>query len=208
MSNQLSCAPHIYMTAVNEDVVVLDASAGQYHCLPDLGAVLTPTPDGRMALPPADLAEALVAAGLASWTPCPPRVIPMPGDRTVDPVDAPASLSLRAAMSLAASSLGFRGLAFPDLLTPVRVATRTDRRSPERLLSAGFNALPWLPGEGACLQRAWQLRRFFAAQGVSTTWVFGVRTWPFAAHCWLQIEDRVIGDRIERLRLYAPIMAV
>ena len=208
MSNQLWCASHIYMCAVEDDIVVLDASEGQYHCLPDLGAVLRPTPDGRLEPPPADLAEALIAAGLASWTPCPPRVIPVPGGRAAAPVEASVFLSLRAAMSLGASSLRFPGLAFPDLLAPVRVARRTDRRSPERLLRAAFDALPWLPGEGACLQRAWQLRRFFAGQGVSTTWVFGVRTWPFSAHCWLQIEDRVIGDRIERVRLYAPIMAV
>lgn len=39
-------------------------------------------------------------------------------------------------------------------------------------------------------------------------WVFGVRTWPFAAHCWIQIGDLVVGDVLDRVRGYTPIRAV
>ena len=75
-------------------------------------------------------------------------------------------------------------------------------------LGAAEHALTWIPGEGACLQRAYQMRRLLASQGHETIWVFGVRTWPFAAHCWLQANDKVIADRLERIRRYTPIMAV
>ena len=44
-------------------------------------------------------------------------------------------------------------------------------------------------------------------EGIATQWLFGVRTWPFAAHCWLQIGNLVVGDRLERVRFYTPILA-
>jgi hypothetical protein len=76
------------------------------------------------------------------------------------------------------------------------------------LLAAARRARPWLPFEGECLQRTFLLRYFLARSGVATDWVFGVRTWPFSAHCWLQIGDLVVGDRLERVQRFTPIMKV
>jgi hypothetical protein len=36
--------------------------------------------------------------------------------------------------------------------------------------------------------------------------VFGVRTWPFHAHCWLQCDDVVLDDQADRVAAYAPIL--
>ena len=38
--------------------------------------------------------------------------------------------------------------------------------------------------------------------------VFGVRSTPFAAHCWVQSGDVVLNDRIENVRPYTPILAI
>lgn len=51
------------------------------------------------------------------------------------------------------------------------------------------------------------LRRLLRSEGYSPLWIFGVRTWPFGAHCWLQVDDLVIGDTLDRVRFYTPIMA-
>lgn len=75
-----------------------------------------------------------------------------------------------------------------------------------RLVGATRISRTWVPGEGECLQRSFQLRHVLAARGVRADWVFGVRTWPFNAHCWLQIGDLVVGDRLARVRRYTPIM--
>jgi hypothetical protein len=48
------------------------------------------------------------------------------------------------------------------------------------------------------------LRRF----GVFPQWIFGVRTGPFAAHCWLQSGHVVLNDTVEHVRSYTPIMCV
>lgn len=68
--------------------------------------------------------------------------------------------------------------------------------------------MPWLPGQGQCVYRAYLLRACLAAQGLGSTWIFGVRTWPFSAHCWLQIGDVLLDDDLDRVGLYTPILAV
>ncbi|WP_312062938.1 lasso peptide biosynthesis B2 protein [Brevundimonas sp.] len=50
--------------------------------------------------------------------------------------------------------------------------------------------------------------RVLASRGRGATWVFGVRTWPFSAHCWLQVGDVLLDDDLDRVALYTPIMAV
>ena len=67
---------------------------------------------------------------------------------------------------------------------------------------------PWLPLDGVCLFRSGMLAAFLRALGHRPTWVFGVRTWPFQAHCWLQADDVALDDEAERLCAFAPILGV
>src|SRR5262249_33308461 len=46
----------------------------------------------------------------------------------------------------------------------------------------------------ACLFDALALGNYLARYGIFATWVFGVQTGPFAAHCWLQHEGVVLND--------------
>ena len=66
----------------------------------------------------------------------------------------------------------------------------------------------WLPISGQCLARSFVLLRFLQRCGGSATWVFGVQTWPFSAHCWLQLDGVALDDVPERLLHYEPILAV
>ena len=56
--------------------------------------------------------------------------------------------------------------------------------------------------------RSFVLLRFLQRSGLNARWVIGVRTWPFSAHCWLQIDDTALDDAWERLVVYEPILAV
>jgi hypothetical protein len=60
----------------------------------------------------------------------------------------------------------------------------------------------------ACLFDALSLTNFLARYGIFATWVFGVQTGPFAAHCWVQHDDVVLNDTPENVRRYAPILAI
>lgn len=67
---------------------------------------------------------------------------------------------------------------------------------------------PWTPFQGACLFRCFMLLRLLRREGFNPLWVFGVRTWPFYAHCWLQSGDIALTDHAERLASFSPIFAV
>jgi hypothetical protein len=60
----------------------------------------------------------------------------------------------------------------------------------------------------ACLLDSLTLLNFLALHDVYPQWVFGVRTAPFHAHCWVQQEDVLYNDMPERVRQYTPILRI
>ena len=76
-------------------------------------------------------------------------------------------------------------------------------------LSASFNRLRRLvPIDTVCLLDSFALLRFLAGQGHFPQLIMGVRLNPFAAHCWVQQDDMVLNDAVERASTYTPILAV
>ncbi len=60
----------------------------------------------------------------------------------------------------------------------------------------------------ACLLDSLTLVNFLAGYGVYPEWVFGVRTAPFDAHCWVQRGEVLFNDLPDRIRQYSPILRV
>jgi len=103
-----------------------------------------------------------------------------------------------------------------------RLVRKVDRRRKEnvrgdsqaglpkpRELTFRFRAMrPWVPLGYRCLFDSLALLEFLARYGVFPTWVFGVRTAPFGAHCWVQAGEVVLNDTVEQVRPFTPIMAV
>lgn len=211
MTRSLWCAETIHLAKIGDDVVVLDVAADLYACLVNAVGIRHIGPDGAVVCDDPATHQALLALGLVSpHPPSAPRRVIIKARRQIQPVAVSRLETLRALTALATATLKFRG-------RPLNVLTRRaasaalaapDEGKVARLVSASRKARPWIPFEGACLQRAFQLRAHLAAEGVDADWVFGVRTWPFNAHCWLQIGDLVVGDRLERVRRYTPIMSV
>jgi hypothetical protein len=59
-----------------------------------------------------------------------------------------------------------------------------------------------------CLFDSLTLLNFLSRYGIFADWVFGVQARPFAAHCWVQLEDIVFNDTVEHVSGYTPIMTV
>jgi hypothetical protein len=196
---------------IDDDAVFLDVGANVYFCLPAVGGVLS-LRDGAVQAAAA-LAKGLRDSGLAV------------ADHEVDAPGKTVSPARRTGRALvvgrAASPATWRHWA--AILVGLWTASRP--RSLQRLLPADgapsarapseamLNDLevfqrisPWLPVDGTCLFRSGMLRAYLQRLGHRADWVFGVRTWPFRAHCWLQAGDVALDDEAERLIAYHAIL--
>ena len=215
---RLSLADHVHGAVLDGDLVLLDVEADTYVCLPAgehslalSGRALDASPDA--------LARALIEAGLAQ----PALALDVPVVALTRPRRS-ARAALDADADLKAAPIAACHLR--ALVHAVLEARRAERRpfavrlrrpdAPPSAVTAELLAdlavfrrlIPWLPVDGACLFRSQLLRAYLAALGHGVSWTFGVRTWPFIAHCWLQVEDMALDDEAERLIAFHPILAV
>lgn len=215
---RLALADHVHGVVLDDDLVLLDVDADTYFCLPAGDHALALK--GRdLEAEPEGLALALIEAGLAT-----PTLNTLPSAAPLPRPQRSARAALDADPALKAAPV--RWIQLVALWRAVWQARRAERRAfaarlarpeaPPSALTAELLAdlavyrrlVPWLPVDGACLFRSQMLRAYLAALGHGVTWTFGVRTWPFIAHCWLQVEDMALDDEAERLVAFHPILAV
>jgi hypothetical protein len=212
--------PHVHATAVDEDVVLLDIEADAYFCLPGAAAGFEVGQDRwRVSIQDralaADLAEAGLILELAHEGPRSARATPPPPEASAlryqhsPPRGADLSLAIASTLDVA---LHYRGRPFRDI---IRRATRHPgalRRAPQRdlldLVDSFHRWVPFAPVSGKCLLRAFMLLRLLQREGHRASWVFGVSTWPFQAHCWLQVGPLVLDESCEIAAAYRPIMVL
>lgn len=205
-------ADGVHMAACDEDVVVLDTRSDLYSCLADAAPHLI-LGDGWIDGPAAFIAD-LSAAGFAtSGAIAPRRPIPPRPVRALPLATGRATFAdeigfWRAALDAWRLGPGRRPLRALLAETAPAPNTANDLHTIARLTAVFVRRLPWDPNQGACLYRAWMLRRLLRMFGQDATWVFAVKTWPFGAHCWLQVGDAVLDDDKDRLKHYTPILAV
>lgn len=112
-----------------------------------------------------------------------------------------------------ATLLRFRPLA--KIVRDVREAVHSDcqprAEADQRLartVSAFAAAALLLPSANRCLVRALSMHAICRRQGNYPLLVFGVRVNPFRAHCWVQLDGRVLIGDFEQARLFTPIAAL
>lgn len=207
-------APHCRAAVSGDDLVLLDLRSGDYACVPRGGAVLAPG-DGACAFAAADTdllaalsAEGLVVEGVGHV----PAILDPRRSLETEIGRTTLGQRLRLALALVDLLVHFRGRTFTHLIGSMRRRRRHGENQPiERLraeVGAFLTLLPWVPFQGVCLYRSYLLLRILHRAGLEATWVFGVRTWPFEAHCWLQVGDLVLDDHLDHVSGYAPILAV
>ena len=67
---------------------------------------------------------------------------------------------------------------------------------------------PYFPRDYLCIFDSLALVNFLARYKVFPDWIFGVRSDPFSAHCWVQQDSHVLNDSVEHVQSYLPIMSV
>lgn len=210
----ISPAPSIHIALIEDDLVALDLENDAYFCLPGLGQYLIDQGEGHWTPANDSIENGLLETGLfqpAASRPCSHAL--SPSVRTSRHYEGPgagvfAGVTLAVITVLDAWRIHGRPLKTliarsPNL--PLRHDQTDEAMADARLFDQW---MPWAPGQGQCLYRAYLLRAFLAGRGRGATWVFGVRTWPFSAHCWLQVGDVLLDDDLDRVALYTPIMVV
>ena len=213
---RLFLGPGVHAAHVGDDLVFLDTVSDAYFCLAEAAEMILLGPGGQAQVSQDDVAAQLLEAGLLALDP-PPSRIPIPprptaSTRLASPVSTPMALSLVLRTLAATLRVGrrFSRQSFASLLEgpgPSALALQNPSRSLTDAVAQFETLRPWLPLQGECLLRSYHLRTFLRARGLDALWVFGVRTWPFDAHCWLQAGDTALDEDLERLHAYHPIMA-
>jgi hypothetical protein len=90
-----------------------------------------------------------------------------------------------------------------------RKAEPAGRRDVRLLVTAFIRLRPlFYTLRAACLLDSLTLLHFLSADGICPDWVFGVKTEPFDAHCWVQQGEVLLNDIPDRVRQYSPILVV
>jgi len=201
----------VHVAFVGDAMVLLDLAGDSYLCLPNGAVELTRSPDGAPIFGAGTVGRALGEAGLLADGPR-PRAPPLPPRpvRTVihERPRRPAGIrDWRAALAATAEMRRIRSGAGVEAYL-AGAADDANDRAPDRVAHAArvfWRLSPWLPIEGECLVRSALLMRFLRRRGLRADWVFGVRLFPFMAHCWVQVDDLCLNDDVERLTAYSPI---
>jgi len=83
-----------------------------------------------------------------------------------------------------------------------------DDRVLQQLVSAFAWCAPYIGTHDTCLSRSLAMAMLAVRHGISADWVFGVKTLPFGAHCWIECRQSVLNDTYEHASLYTPILAL
>lgn len=210
----VAIAPLVRFAWRATDVVVLDIRTDTYFCLTNTVAALRPGPQPGTVLITdpilrRDLSDAdLICEGPASLQPS----IQTAKASLISKPRVGLAPKIGAVLNASWSTATFKRKTLAGMIATVRRRNaRAHRTDPDLIAreTGAFNAIqPWMPAAGDCLQRAYMLHYHLHRSGQRTRWIFGVRTWPFLAHCWLQADDLVVGDTAERVSGFTPILSV
>jgi hypothetical protein len=218
----IALAPQVHAVNIGDDTVFLDLSRDAYFCLPGGGRAIRLGGGRRAALLAPELRQHLAQARLICEKVCEPDRMadddppPPPPSRSALPEcwATPRMPDLPGAVAVLGDVLtGYWRRPLAELVATARAERLQSRRespTPELLdVVASFHRwAPYAPTPDKCLLRSFMLLRALRRAGHDADWVFGVRTWPFRAHCWLQCGDTALDEDVEHLVAMRPILVV
>jgi hypothetical protein len=226
-----------YFCYSGQHCVVLDLKHDKYLCVPSgsfqrlarwlrsplddaHGSVSHPTtlPQDLVSLSE-DLFEREILVGEpASARPAEPTTLTCPARSLLSNTNASTGLCIPhiPIFALACYRAAHSLKRYPLMRTVREVLDRKMRRrqndyDPGRALRLirSFNTLRLsFPGAYVCLFDSLALLNFLAYFDFFPTWVFGISSEPFAAHCWIQEDETVLNDTLANVCGFAPIMTI
>lgn len=77
---------------------------------------------------------------------------------------------------------------------PLRKSGRTDSETTGRVCSAVERACVWYPKQALCLQRSAVTACLLRSFGIRAQMKLGMRSMPFLAHAWVEVDGAVVND--------------
>jgi len=87
-------------------------------------------------------------------------------------------------------------------------ARHREPTSARRVAAAFKKASSWLSTHDQCLPHSLAIADCLFRRGVAATLVIGVLWGPFRAHCWVQLDDLLVNDRVDLVRDFTPILVI
>jgi hypothetical protein len=211
--------PKVFAVPIDNDLVFLDVGRDSYFCWPgNDGRVDLRAHAAEVVVSDSRVAADLTAAGLLVDHNDPEArrgAPPTPTFSAIPPAHEPPQWRdiLQAARCLIDLWFTYARRPFSEILRRSGGAGRAiceASPTPELLaLVTRFHRwIPYAPVSAKCLLRSYLLLRLLRRHGHDAAWVFGVATWPFRAHCWLQCGEVVLNDDVDRLTPYVPILVL
>lgn len=223
-------SPHIRHCDVDEGAVVLDLRTERYIAVPPLArhALDNIARDAPFdASDSSEVIEALLGAGFITTrqeqTVLPRLCQPLPSESLLETLHGTARPPLKwtaiAAFLAAYTSAAYklRRLRFDQVLQSMHtrksaIAASAPGASRE-YIQALVQTFRWqrlwtYTGTDKCLLDSLVLIDFLCRFDVAAMLVLGVQSKPFGAHAWVQWQDKILNDTLEKVSRYAPILVL
>ncbi|WP_343517792.1 lasso peptide biosynthesis B2 protein [Sphingomonas sp.] len=217
-------APQISFCDAGGRYVFLDLDADRYFCLePEaeqafarLMAGRSPAPADHKRLDVLEEDGGLLVRTSTSELP-EPVCLPVAEQSLFD---APVPVSTReiamAALALLRARRALRARPLGKLVSELRLAKHSAKALDRPIaharlasIAASFRRAALLAGAlDQCLALSLAMTRRALSQGIVVELVLGVKLRPFQAHAWVQSQDQILSDRVDRVAPFTPILVI
>jgi hypothetical protein len=219
LSNPPRLADGIGIARFDDWVIVLDIPGDRYtRLVGETAQMLEAIHNGEPIDPDDPAVAALKANAFITWqAPCvtpwfSPSELHAPEASALEGGDPEHRIGLRdlgVVIDCAASRWALRRRSLPHILQdlPLERQRRSDGDvvALARAFDRGRRLAPFTP---RCLPDSLAFVRHARRQGHPVNIVFGVKCFPFEAHCWAQSGGMVLTDPLERVRRFSPMLAI
>jgi hypothetical protein len=213
MQKKLAFRSHVFAAAIERDLVLFDSAADRYVAVPGglcdhggggidvgLASALLVEGAGEMLIG-AQLLSADICAAAVPTVSKPSRMLAASPATRARPTDIArfvrSIVQTRQRMKSGLPCGSFRPTrCHRPIIMMSRLKEAVSRLQSVRLLA---------PHPRRCLPASTVAALFLRSLGHEVEIVFGVRSHPFEAHCWIETDGIVLDDDLDRVRAFTPI---
>ncbi len=212
-----SLAPHLHFALARDHAILLDVRADRYRAMGARAAGVLHQIATGAAIEDEEVLRDLIAADILHCGDDVARRATMvrPARQVRDVPDGPgtslSALRVLAGLTRIIGRQRWRGFEACLTIAAKSKVAQPLRRDPDasvRIAKAYARARRWVPIRPICLRDSLCLLALLNRAGLDASLVLGVRVDPFAAHCWVQVDDMLLSDELDVVAEFTPILVL